>query len=104
MLDSNHDWERKILVRILLDESLLKNPSFASLEPHDFQDARNLTIFAAMKVFQEENRPIRLVPLADYLKEHNKFILAGGEEYLLSLAALGVEVGWAGVEADKKGE
>lgn len=79
------NWENRILARILLDNNLLQAPAFASLESEDFQDDKNMLIFATMKCLEREGREIDLVSVADQLHVYGELENAGGSKYLASL-------------------
>ncbi len=95
-MNSEHDslWEKRIIARVLLENFMLDTPAIASLQPSDFQDRRNLTIFAAMHQRRAWGQRVTIESLFDFLRERGQLENAGGEQYLCDLASDVVALGF----------
>ena len=78
------DAENNVISAMLHDRRLCED-AFHILKPSDFLQSRNKILFNAIKVIFDNNRPIDLVTIKNYLLEKKQYDLVGGKNYLLSL-------------------
>ena len=80
----NMDAEQSILAGILINNDAM-NQVMDILSPDDFYREAHLTLFEGMADLYNNNEPIDLITLSQYLKGKNLLEKAGGAEYLASL-------------------
>jgi len=85
-----HTLERRIIGRIFWDSAAQESVerAYAALtahEPEDFEDERNLLIFAAIRCLAWAGQPPELPAIADLLHEYGLLEQAGGAEYLVGI-------------------
>jgi replicative DNA helicase len=92
MDDERRQWERWLLLQILLDDPTL---AFRFLKVEAFQDYRHALIFLASKKIMQQGKRVTLSAIADSLREQELLERIGGDNFLCEFsAAIVAEHGW----------
>ena len=86
--------ETSVLSAMMVSVDVLQECLIA-LEPDDFYQPSNRTVFVAMREMFDKNLPIDTISLADYLKSTGELERVGGRSFLLGLGTNSLAfVGW----------
>lgn len=77
--------EKAVLSAILLDNQAI-HPVYVELKPEDFYHPAHRTLYQAMIALKDENQPVDVLTLADYLTTHKLLDSVGGHVFLGELA------------------
>ena len=80
----NIESERAVLGALIVDPTEA-DEVFEMLHPEDFYDRQNSAIYGAMLAMHREHKPLDLITLATYLREHSDGSTLGDATYLASL-------------------
>ena len=93
-MPQNAEAEASVLSAMMISVDALQE-CLISLDPEDFYQPSNRTVFVAMREMFDKNLPIDNISLADYLKSTGELERVGGRSFLLGLGTNSLAlVGW----------